>query len=54
MPEYKAVSKEVDDLITECANKPPSFEEDGKTYATFMSTHHRPDTVLDSPNLLQQ
>lgn len=39
--EYKKVSQEVDDLVDECASKPPSFEEDGKEYATPMSTQFK-------------
>ena len=40
-PEYKSVTKEIEDLNAECAAKPPSYEEDGLIYATPMSTQFR-------------
>lgn len=39
--EYQTVTKEVADLKQECANKPPSFEEDGKEYAASSATQFK-------------
>lgn len=40
-PEYKAVTDEIVKLNQECADKPPSYEEDGKVYATSMATQFK-------------
>lgn len=39
--QYKQVSREVDELVEECAAKPPSFEEDGKEYAASSLTQYK-------------
>jgi hypothetical protein len=47
--QYRKVSQEVDELVAECAAKPPSFEEDGKEYAASSATQYK--LVIQRTNL---